>query len=82
LQCQAGLLISGRQWLDYVSYCAGMPMTVIRVWPDETVQAAIVEAASVFEEALADRLQAYRDALAAKGARLVETERRIEMEIY
>jgi hypothetical protein len=82
LQCQAGLLISGRQWLDYVSYCAGMPMAVIRVWPDETIQAAIVEAASVFEEALADRLQAYRDALSADGARLVATERRIETEIF
>jgi len=82
LQCQAGLLISGRQWLDYVSYCAGMPMAVIRVWPDETVQAAIVEAALVFEEALADRLEAYRDALSADGARLVATERRIETEIF
>ena len=82
LQCQAGLLISGRQFLDYCSYCAGMPMAVIRVWPDETIQAAIVEAASVFEEALADRLQAYRDALSADGARLVATERRIETEIF
>ena len=82
LQCQAGLLISGRQWLDYVGYCAGMPMAVIRVWPDETVQAAIVEAALVFEEALADRLEAYRDALSADGARLVATERRIETEIF
>lgn len=82
LQCQTGLLVSGRQWLDYVSYCAGMPMAVIRVWPDETVQAAIVEAASVFEEALADRLEAYRAALSADGARLVATERRIETEIF
>jgi hypothetical protein len=81
LQCQTGLLVSGRQWLDYVSYCAGMPMAVIRVWPDETVQAAIVEAASVFEEALADRLEAYRAALSAEGARLVATERRIEQEM-
>lgn len=81
LQCQTGLLVSGRQWLDYVSYCAGMPMAVIRVWPDETVQAAIVEAASVFEEALADRLEAYRAALSADGARLVATERRIEQEM-
>ncbi len=82
LQCQTGLLVSGRQWLDYVSYCAGMPMAVIRVWPDETVQAAIVEAASVFEEALANRLEAYRAALSADGARLVATERRIETEIF
>jgi len=56
-------------------------MAVIRVWPDETVQAAIVEAASVFEEALADRLEAYRTALSADGARLVATERRIEQEM-
>ena len=82
LQCQTGLLVSGRKWLDYVSYCAGMPMAVIRVWPDETVQAAIVEAASVFEEALANRLEAYCAALSADGARLVATERRIETEIF
>ena len=78
---ETGLLVSGRQWLDYVSYCAGMPMAVIRVWPDETVQAAIVEAASVFEVALADRMAAYRNALSADGARLVATERRIEQEM-
>jgi hypothetical protein len=33
-QLQAGLLVSGRQWIDYVSYCGGMPLYVKRVLPD------------------------------------------------
>ena len=82
LQCQTGLLVTGRAWLDYVSYCAGMPMAVIRVWPDDVIHAAIVEAASVFEDAMAERMAEYRAALAADGARLIPTERRIETEIF
>src|ERR1044072_4964815 len=49
LQVQTGLLVSEREWIDFVSYCGGMHMIVIRVWPDEKVQNAIVEAAGEFE---------------------------------
>ena len=34
LQLQTGLLVTGRQWIDFVSYCGGMPMYVKRVFPD------------------------------------------------
>ena len=30
-QIQAGLLVSGREWCDYISYCGGMPMWIKRV---------------------------------------------------
>jgi hypothetical protein len=36
-QLQCGLLVSGREWIDYVSYCGGMPMYVKRVYPDTAV---------------------------------------------
>lgn len=34
-QCQAGLLVSGRNWLDYVSFVGGMPLYRHRVYPDQ-----------------------------------------------
>lgn len=81
LQCQTGLLVSERKWLDFVSYCGGLPMCVIRVWPDEKVQAAILEAAADFETKLADKLAAWGAALTS-DARLIPTERRVEQEMY
>lgn len=48
-QVQCALLVSGRQWWDYVSFSAGMPLHVIRVEPDERWQNAIVEALVEYE---------------------------------
>ncbi|CAA9242069.1 MAG: Phage protein [uncultured Arthrobacter sp.] len=48
-QLQAGLLVSGRDWIDFVSYCGGMPLFVKRVTPDPTWQQAIAEACISFE---------------------------------
>jgi predicted phage-related endonuclease len=81
LQCQTGLLVSERKWMDFISYCAGMPMAVIRVHPDDKIHAAIIEAAAAFEERLADALQSYRDVLASGAARLIPTERKERQEI-
>lgn len=50
IQVQTGLLVSERKWMDFISYCGGMPMYVTRVYPDEKVQEAIVSAATAFEE--------------------------------
>lgn len=33
-QCQGALYITGREWLDFVSYCPGMPLFIKRVFPD------------------------------------------------
>ena len=46
LQCQTGLLVTGRAWIDLVSYSGGMPMMPMRVHVDEKVRTAILEAAA------------------------------------
>jgi hypothetical protein len=74
LQLQTGLLVSERQWIDFISYSGGLPMTVIRVFPDPVVQTAILQAASDFEERIAHAKAIY-DAMMASNARLVPTKR-------
>lgn len=80
IQIQTGLLVTGRKWCDFVSYCGGMPMVTIRVETDDEMQAAIIEAATVFEKAIEDQLADYRTSL--RGGRLIPTERRIEQEMF
>lgn len=81
IQVQTGLLVSGRAWLDYVSYSGGLPMATIRVYPDEKVQAAIIEAATKFEATVAGIVADYHARMATPD-RLIPTERRIEQEMY
>jgi len=81
LQCQTGLLVSERKWIDLCSYSNGMPMAAIRIWPDPVMQTAIIEAATAFEEKVRDKITDYHAALAT-GARLIPTERRIVQELY
>lgn len=58
-QCQAALLVTGRDWIDYVSFCAGLPLYVKRVTPDEQWHDAITDALHAFEAAVADITAAY-----------------------
>ena len=81
LQCQTGLLVSEREWLDFITYSGGMPMATVRVYPDEKYQTAIVEAATAFEERLTQKMAIYEEVMASK-ARLIPTERRIEQEMF
>lgn len=60
-QIQAGLLVSGRQWLDYVSFCGGMPLWTKRVEPDQQWFDAITAAVELFESAAAQMLTAYHE---------------------
>ena len=62
-QLQAGLLVSGRAWIDYVSYCGGMPLWVKRVTPDLSWQAAILAAVEALEESAADMTARYHAAV-------------------
>jgi hypothetical protein len=48
-QCQTGLLVSGRKWLDYVSYSGGMHLWIKRVYPDQRWFDAITAAVEAFE---------------------------------
>ena len=63
-QVQTGLLVSGRQWLDFISYCGGMPLYVKRIHPDPVWHAAIIEAATAFEESANDMISRYTVATA------------------
>jgi hypothetical protein len=78
IQCQTGLLVTERKWLDFISYSGGLPMAVVRVHPDEKVQNAIVEAAGDFERRIAEKWEIYRQA----SLGLVPTERTVEQEMH
>lgn len=77
LQAQTGLLVSGRKWLDHITYCGGLPMAIVRVYPDPELHAAIMNAAAMFEAKLAEKLAVYRQF----ETRLIPTERVIEQEM-
>lgn len=81
LQLQTGLLVTGREWIDYISYSAGLPMYTKRVLPNETMHAAILDAAAKFHEKLDGLLAVYNQRLADESFRLIPTERKIEQEI-
>lgn len=76
-QLQCGLLVSGRQWIDYVSFCGGMPLYVKRVLPDAKWFSAIVEAVTLFEENASVMVRVYERSI----TNLHPTERVIEEEI-
>lgn len=63
-QIQCGLLVSGRAWCDYVSFCSGMPLWVKRVMPDPDWQAAIIAAAHQMEATVVQMITDYEAAVA------------------
>ena len=80
IQAQTGLLVTERNWCDLVSYCGGLFMATVRVFPDAKVQEAIVAAAAAFETRLADKLATYNAVVGSK-ARLLKTVRKIREEM-
>lgn len=62
-QLQAGLLVSGCKWIDYVSYSGGMHLWRTRVFPDPAWQAAILAATERTEQAITDTVAAYQQAV-------------------
>jgi putative phage-type endonuclease len=67
-QLQAGLLVSQREWIDYVSYCGGMPLFVKRVLPDIQWRVAIFNAVAAFEVKAEQMTTAYDHATAGLPA--------------
>lgn len=59
LQCQTGLLVTDRAWLDFTSYSAGLPMFTCRVYNDAEVQAAIRETAERANERIEEIMLKY-----------------------
>lgn len=53
-QIQGGLFISGRKWLDFVSYCPKMPVFIKRVERDESYIAKLVEELNKFESEIVE----------------------------
>ena len=58
-QLQAGLLVSGRQWIDFVSFVGGLPLYVKRVEPDPAWFDAITAACIAFEATAAQIVADY-----------------------
>lgn len=77
VQVQAGLLISGREWCDFISYSGGLPLFVQRVERDPRCSAAILDACAAAEEDMARMAEDF--ARLARG--MVPTERKIEREM-
>lgn len=67
-QVQSGLLISGRKWLDFISFSCGLPMLVHRVYPDPEWHAAITQAAAAFEVTVQGIVDFYQSATANASA--------------
>jgi hypothetical protein len=82
IQCQTGLLVTERKWLDFISYSGGLPMFVVRCLPIPEIQDAILEAATAFEIRLKIALEKYNALHDVSDVRLIATERRIIQEMY
>lgn len=61
-QLQAGLLVTGRSWIDYCSYSPGLPLYIKRVIPDLDWFAAISEAVEQAERDVSALVETFRDA--------------------
>jgi hypothetical protein len=72
VQIQTGLLVSERKWWDFVSFNNGMPMYVKRVLPNDEIQKAIIEAATLFEERAVKMVELYQ----SRTEHLIKTKRR------
>ncbi|WP_280563521.1 MULTISPECIES: lambda exonuclease family protein [unclassified Chromohalobacter] len=55
-QCQGGLWVSEREWIDFVSYWPGMPLFVKRAYRDEAMIRTIAERVDAFHEELERRM--------------------------
>lgn len=61
-QIQCGLFVTGRPWLDYVSYSNGMPLYTKRVLPDQRWAEAIDQTMRQFTEAASKLRTQYAEA--------------------
>ena len=67
IQLQAGMLISGRKWCDFISYSGGMHMIVRRVCRDERTCEAIIGAATAAELTIQALVAEYGDKVESEG---------------
>ena len=81
LQLQTGLFVTGRKWIDFISYSGGLEMVTMRVLPDERYQTAIREAALLFEGKVSEVVRTYRARQNDPAMRLIPTERQVYEEM-
>ena len=81
LQLQTGLFVTGRKWIDFVSYSGGLDMVTMRVMPDERYQTAIRDAAIGFEAKVSEVVRTYRARQNDPAMRLIPTERQVYEEM-
>lgn len=55
-QCQGGLWVSEREWIDFISYWPGMPLFIKRAYRDEAMIRKIAERVNAFYDLLEDRM--------------------------
>ncbi|MWJ27449.1 exonuclease [Halomonas sp. ZH2S] len=55
-QCQGGLWVSERDWIDFVSYWPGMPLFIKRAYRDDILIRTIAERIDAFHEEMDRRL--------------------------
>jgi YqaJ-like viral recombinase domain. len=55
-QCQSGLWLAEREWIDFISYWPGMPLFVKRMYRDEALIRKMEERVKTFYEILEERM--------------------------
>jgi hypothetical protein len=55
-QCQGGLWLAEREWIDFISYWPGMPLFIKRMYRDEALIRKMEERVNTFYEILEDRM--------------------------
>lgn len=55
-QCQGGLWLSEREWIDFISYWPGMPLFVKRAYRDEVMIRKLQERVATFYEIMDQRI--------------------------
>lgn len=56
-QCQAGLWVSEREWIDFIAYWPGMPMALIRATRDEDYIRKLAQRVKDFHEIMEARIE-------------------------
>ena len=55
-QCQGGLWVSEREWIDFISYWPGMPLFIKRTYRDEAMIQTLAERVEAFHDVLETRM--------------------------
>lgn len=73
MQVQLSLMVTEREWWDYISYSGDMNMITIRVYPDPVVIKAIEDAAFRFEDMVRKSVEEYGNRIADGNLRILVT---------